>query len=1396
MAHQETSQTAEEQNPAGTAPPLPAADTHEEISRRMRAARERQISGSVATEQQDNPETDPDESDGRGLSNVILGNVKPEKPGLLRRAGRLAVSAGKGLVDIATHPFETAKSATRGAVGAVTETMRTAGEFFEFLDKVGPHDSFDARQTSPNAQLIGASRSIAAFRDAVLPKSTKDSQGFVEGVSQFMVGFAGTGKFGAFKSLASKGAAGFAASAAARGAVVDFTAFDPYEAQLAELAASTNVPGLRDLGEILSVTEDDSVFEGRFKRSVAGIIPGVAIDALLATARFVRAKRVVTNPAASAAEKEAAQAELESNGKVLADIDEGTHVTDEPAQVKQTPNGNYRIVEAEAPTTLRRRIADLIDPSRREEAERAVRDPMTGLPNQTAFEQTRARLDADPEAHVASFDVSNLKAINDTEGFGRGRADERLAEIATALREEAEARGIPARNVQRAGGDEFAVWGSDPGLLQELVDAVKERVQPLQVGEFQSHVRGGVGPNWLEAEGAAQAAKRVETGPKFRSASPEYAERWRAQAHATSVNEALAARTTATEVKLGAADTQRILELQKRIEEAAGDPEKIVTLLSEERFNFSYMDVPEKSLALMKAVGEIMGRVFDKAQGRPVITSDESIDRALRLAGMITRDEADDYFRNVATVLQNTDGNLLALNARHADLAGHVSKWAEVLEQRAASGIADPVAEAEARNALRAYIQFAADVAGSNSGVGRGLRSLQLRADERLKDLKFKGEAGAVETAASKELGPDIIAGMTAVQLRDVVRLFRLSKQPQILFNTLGHELSHAKVNRVAAFGRSMAEYFYNSVLSAPATWQAIFVANATVNGLEDAVRFMAGAVRRDPAMMREAADLLAGRMIYLKQSLKGMAMAAKAGHSIIDPRPVYKAIPGVAGEIVRTMGTRPISAVDEFWRVNSNLAYVRMMSLKAARRDAAARGLKGKSLDKFLASRVEADVKASLDPATGASRIPEARRFASVATFSSPLEPGSFGKTLEEAVQKHPLLVPVLPFVRTSVNVLDYSFGKLTPLGLLQRNIRETLAKGGPEAAHVATRMAVGSTIWSMAGLLAFSGDFTGRGPSDPQQRKLWLKNHEPYSVKMGDKWVSYRRAEPFATPMSFMADLSQILRDNATDVELQEGSTKAMYAVFASLVNSMTNKTYMSGLVDFMDAIGSGEGPALKRWIDQLQKPIVPNILQTANDDPYLRETQRMFDAVVNRVPGWSKSLPAKYSWDGEPIVLDPSRLERTLNPFPNKDGTPQVEDEILELHRAFVPPPTVVKFGELSINLHDRSYQNAKGGKLTPYERWMELIREQDLRGQVESIVSSASYQRAGDGTEVFAGGRRYKELQQRIDRVYSKAEKKMLAEYPELRRDLRGLSRARRASSRSDVKGETLLDRLGR
>lgn len=146
---------------------------------------------------------------------------------------------------------------------------------------------------------------------------------FAEGVTQVGVGL------GAAHSM---GITGFYAT----GAVVDAVAFDPYEAQLAELMAKAPAwSGVKQLGEALSVSQDDSEFTARFKRVIAGAgagaIAGRIFEGIGATYKWMFAKK--TGNAALTKEAEA----------TLASVADATQTSEGLVNVRPTPDGRWTL---------------------------------------------------------------------------------------------------------------------------------------------------------------------------------------------------------------------------------------------------------------------------------------------------------------------------------------------------------------------------------------------------------------------------------------------------------------------------------------------------------------------------------------------------------------------------------------------------------------------------------------------------------------------------------------------------------------------------------------------------------------------------------------------------------------------------------------------------------------------------------------------------------------------------------------------------------------------------------------------------------------------------------------------------------------------------------------------
>jgi diguanylate cyclase (GGDEF)-like protein/PAS domain S-box-containing protein len=128
------------------------------------------------------------------------------------------------------------------------------------------------------------------------------------------------------------------------------------------------------------------------------------------------------------------------------------------------------------PVHLISQMQDITDRKRAERqlAERALQDPLTGLPNRLLFldrVQVALRRLARHQAPVAVFfiDLDRFKLVNDSLGHSIG--DQMLIEVAARMRQALR----PADTVSRFGGDEFTVLSEN--IDEQGAEAVAQRVQ-------------------------------------------------------------------------------------------------------------------------------------------------------------------------------------------------------------------------------------------------------------------------------------------------------------------------------------------------------------------------------------------------------------------------------------------------------------------------------------------------------------------------------------------------------------------------------------------------------------------------------------------------------------------------------------------------------------------------------------------------------------------------------------------------------------------------------------------------------------------------------------------------------------------------------------------------------
>ena len=249
-----------------------------------------------------------------------------------------------------------------------------------------------------------------------------------------------------------------------------------------------------------------------------------------------------------------------------------------------------------------------------------------------------------------------------------------------------------------------------------------------------------------------------------------------------------------------------------------------------------------------------------------------------------------------------------------------------------------------------------------------------------------------------------------------------------------------------------------------------------------------------------------------------------------------------------------------------------------------------------------------------------------------------------------------------------------------------------------------------------------TGGGPVDPGMRKaLQSAGWQPYSIKVGDKYISYSRVEPFASWLGIMADSIQISHYYDAMNEHKPASDAfdtVLVTSVAMLARQLTDKTFTRGLSDLFDIL-SGDTDAAKRWAREAAVSVaVPNSVRDASrilqgDDADLLQTRSMMDKLYAGIPGLSSQVKDKRrNILGEPLkremIGDNALVDMVIPANATAVSDKKIEQEIARIPNMWKTAPTRFK----GIDMLDENFRT-KGRSL--YDRWQEHMGEVTIRGK---------------------------------------------------------------------------------
>ena len=461
----------------------------------------------------------------------------------------------------------------------------------------------------------------------------------------------------------------------------------------------------------------------------------------------------------------------------------------------------------------------------------------------------------------------------------------------------------------------------------------------------------------------------------------------------------------------------------------------------------------------------------------------------------------------------------------------------------------------------------------------------------------------------------------------------------------LGGDISGSKlaaVVRKSAYARTrdaMVEAWTMGLLTSPTTHVANTIGNTLTTVAEVPKRFMQALAKDSGVSIDEAFNLAYGMFTSFGEAMKNSAVAFRTNESIISkmdfPRQratstealdasgvftplaygmdLYGRFVGVAG--------RMLTACDEFGRT----LLMNGEKYALATRDGIDKGLKGIELNQHIQDLVQNPTPYMIDKATD---------FSNYNLFINQL--GETGLGFQKILAKHPTARFIFPFVKTPINIFKYAF-EHSPLAPLSSRIRNDINGGGLKRAETLAKIGLGSAVLSISTDQALKGNITGNGPTDPKARKILLDSGwQPYSFRVGDKYLSYRRFEPIATWMSIAADMTEILSNyESYDIKQQDDIDSLVTAGIIALSEQVINKTFLSGFAGTMEMFADPKRQAPK-YLERFASSFVPNIFGAARkiDDPGIKHVTTMIDAIKAKIPGLSNTVPDRRNVFGEVV------------------------------------------------------------------------------------------------------------------------------------------------------------------
>ena len=484
-------------------------------------------------------------------------------------------------------------------------------------------------------------------------------------------------------------------------------------------------------------------------------------------------------------------------------------------------------------------------------------------------------------------------------------------------------------------------------------------------------------------------------------------------------------------------------------------------------------------------------------------------------------------------------------------------------------------------------------ISAEEADRGRQLRALGIGADPELNTVKAQLIKKLIKIGTSTEEILKKSAGVDFTNAAQVTKFYREFVKP--------------------TFAEVLDEYRYINLLSSPKTHIVNSFTNMLqVAGLRPATMLASGVVDTIGSRLfgKEQTHYVSQIPAYYRgvTSSVGEALGkfykALKGESILN-RPDLAQIP-TGSKMLKPFMVIPrlLEASDAFFRTLANSGELNALM---------SRGLSREEALPIAAKQAERLVfRKALDPS---NKSGQGYLLSSIDKMTN----GIYG------LRKVPGVKWFVPFVQTPMNILKQGI-EYSPIGL-------ATLPGNVDKIEQIGKTLVGSSVFAGAGWLALNDRTTFSAPTNQKDKEYFYNaGLQPYSIKIGDKWVSYSKLGPLAYPIAMAAAIKHYTKQNPNSVK--DSDLQKIGNVIGGIAKFFSDQSYVQGMASLV-SLAQGEATASVQALSNIPSQLIPleSLLGWVTNivDPIYRKTDSKLsvDAIINNlkkgIPGLSTDVEA---------------------------------------------------------------------------------------------------------------------------------------------------------------------------